>query len=99
MPPKVKASNSALATDTDGDTSFISSDNILLLIDKISANFTTSFNVCVEKIVDSIGKKFEQQLECHSTEIFNLHKKIEILEKQNKSLETTNGQLNEKISS
>jgi hypothetical protein len=97
--PKAKVANPVLTTDTDEDTSFVSSDNILLLIEKLTANFTTSFNVCVDKIVDSIGRKFEQRLECNGTEIFNLNKKIEALERQNKSLETTNVQLNERICS
>jgi outer membrane murein-binding lipoprotein Lpp len=78
------------------------SENILLLVERLTANFTSSFNTCVENIVDAIGKKFEQRMDCHSKEVFELNKRIDSLERQNEKLQNEkfdalNRQLQDKI--
>src|SRR5206468_12646426 len=87
----------ASASDIDGDSLCLSSDNVILLIDRITANFTSAFNICVDKLVSAIEKKFDHRLDCQSSEIFELNKKIDSLERQNKHLESSNTQLNDKI--
>jgi predicted RNase H-like nuclease (RuvC/YqgF family) len=70
---------------------------MVLLIDKITANFTATFNNCVERIVSAIEKKIENRTAFSSSEICELHKKVDSLERQNKSLESINGQLNDRL--
>src|SRR2546425_11289884 len=96
MPKKGKNPELVSLGDTDSDASFITTDNVLLLIEKITTNFTTSFNNCVDKIVDAVERKLGQRIDLQASEIFELHKKIECLEKNNKQLETTNNQLSDK---
>ncbi len=97
MPPKGKGNTTLAASDIDTDNVSFTSESVILLIDKLTVNFTSSFNLCVDRIVTAIEKKFEHRIECQETEIFNLHKKLDSLEKQNKNLETANCQLQEKI--
>ena len=68
-----------------------------MLIERITANFTTSFNLYIDKIVTAIEKKLDHRLDCQSSEIFELNKKVESLERQNKALESSNTQLNDRI--
>src|SRR2546425_256790 len=68
-----------------------------MLVQKITANFTDAFNNCVDRIVDALETKMNQRVECQQAEIFDLHKRVEVLERNNKQLETNNNQLNDKI--
>src|SRR6267154_2770858 len=95
--PKAKKASGTTTSDSDGETISFSSDNVAMFIDKITTNFTASFNNCVEKLVSAIERKVDQRIDCQAAEIFELHKKIEALERQNKNMDTVNSQLNEKI--
>src|SRR5437867_3412093 len=106
MPPKLKNTSSSsgpsLIQDLDGDASstpanYMSTENVMLLIDKITTNFNSTFSSCVEKIVCAIEKRVEQRMDCQSGEIFELNKKVDQAEKQNKNLESIINQQNEKI--
>lgn len=72
-------------------------DNLVVLIDKITTNFTSSFQLCVDRIMDALDKKLTLRMDTQSAELFELHKKVDVLERNNKSLEKANDQLNEKI--
>src|SRR5437867_12761199 len=97
MPPKIKGNSATSVVESDSDSLCFSSDNVIALIDRITANFTSSFNLCVDRIVSAIEKKFEQCLECQSSEIFDLNKRIDNLERLNKISESLNTQLNDRI--
>ena len=74
MPNKTKGNSSATPSyDSDAEPLCFSTGNVILLVEKLTANFTVSFNSCMEKIVDAIDKKFDLEVEYQSTEIFNLH--------------------------
>ena len=60
--PKGKSATPALASTDETDAPGLSTDNVLLLIEKITANFTLSLNSCVERIIDAIGKKLSIKL-------------------------------------
>jgi hypothetical protein len=76
----------------------LNSDNMLILIEKITTAFSTSFNTCIDRIVDAIDKKLSHRLDCQSTEIFDVNKRIDRLEQANKHLESDNNLLKDQIS-
>ena len=100
MPKKGKNTDSLLVGDGDGEasgsTSNFTSESVLMIIDKITTNFTVSFNSCVDRIVDAVEKKLGQRIDSQAADIFDLHKKMETLERNNKQLETLNSQLSDK---
>src|SRR5437867_2397196 len=96
MPKKSKNTDIA-QSDAETDTIFLSSEHMISLVEKITANFTVAFNSCVEKMTDAMEKRIVQRIEVQACELFELHKKIDVLERNCKHLEAANNQLAEKI--
>jgi TolA-binding protein len=96
MPKKGKITDPATTSDADMDSTYLSSENVLVMIEKITSNFTLTFNTCIDRIVEAVEKRLSQRIDCQASEIFDLNKKIETLEKNSKQLEITNKQLTEK---
>lgn len=65
----------------------------------ITASFTSSFNTCVDKIIDALDKKLNQRIDSQASEIFDLNKKCERLEKANRDLITENADLRGSVKS
>ena len=97
MPPKPKKNSESLSQrlrspsadllDSDAELS----KNVLPLelqtfMTSIITAFTSSFNSCVDRIVDALDKKLSHQLDSQSVEIFDLSKRMDRLEKANKDL-------------
>jgi len=68
-----------------------------VFLTSITAAFTQSFNVCIDKIVDAIEKRLDQKIDSQASEIFSLNKRLERVEKANKDLLTENTNLKDSI--
>ena len=65
----------------------------------ITNSFTTSFNTCVDKIIDGLDKRLNQKIDSQSVDIFDLNKRCERLEKANKDLASENSTLKDLVKS
>ena len=54
--PKAKGNASSSTVDSDTEPPCFSTGNVMLLVEKLTANFTSSFSSCVDKIVEAIEK-------------------------------------------
>ena len=57
-----------------------------VFMNSIVTVFTTSFNSCVDRIVDAVDKKLTHRIEVQTIEIFALSKRLDHFEKVNKEL-------------
>ena len=72
----VSQDSNICATSRDATTDNLNvTDNILLLVDKITSSFTLSFNACVDRIIDALDKKTSLRLDLQANETFDLQKK------------------------
>ena len=74
------------------------------LITKITAAFTSSFQACVDKIIDAIDKKLSSRLDTHEVQMFDINKRLDKLTrtcddlgKENDSLRDTLVALNARV--
>jgi hypothetical protein len=69
------------------------------LLSGLSASFASTFNSCVEKLIQSLDIKFETKIEVQTTEIFNLNKRIDDLEKRCSAMDLENRALRDSLKS
>ena len=51
------------------------------LFSNITNAFSTTFNTCIEKLIDSLDKKVTTRLDIHEVQAFDTNKRIDKLEK------------------
>ena len=71
--------------------------DIPTMIGQITASFTQALNSCVDRIIDALDKKLTCQIEAQASEVFDLSKRIDHLEKNNKDLVAENANLKDTI--
>jgi hypothetical protein len=58
MPKKTKINTTkVMSSDAEGDATCLTTDSVLMLIEKIISNFTIAFNSCVGRMVDAMEKR------------------------------------------
>src|SRR5580692_11423801 len=85
---------SPTATPSDAGTS-IDITASMCMIEKIVSAFSSTFNSCMDRLLDTLGKKLTTRIECQGGKIFELTKKVDSLEKTCKHLEAANAALQE----
>ena len=109
MPPKTKKEDnlplsqsprtSTSANSADTQSSKLMSGEMQTFLVNITAAFTSSFNICVEKIIDALDKRMTQKIDQQAVDIFDVNKRIEKLEKSHLDLTAENANLKDMIKS
>ena len=106
MPPKGKKEGAQLASQPASQGSVDSDDDLVKqkpqiflspdmqsFLACITASFTTSFNACIDRIIDAVDKKLNQRIDSQASEMFDLNKRCERLEKANRDFAAENANL------
>jgi hypothetical protein len=99
MPKVNKASTGGSATEStlEEDTPGMTLDRFEAMLSRIMKTFTETFNTCVEKLVAGLDAKLNQRLEVQSSEMFELSKRMDKLDKDNRGLQEENAALRESV--
>jgi len=110
MPPKGKKEGAQLASQPASQGSVDSDDDLVKqkpqiflspdmqsFLACITASFTTSFNACIDRIIDAVDKKLNQRIDSQASEMFDLNKRCERLEKANRDFAAENANLRDTV--
>ena len=74
-------------------------DELMAVVTHITNAFTTTFSTCVDRLIDTIEKKINFKIDVQQTEIFDLSKRIDVLEKSYRDVCAENASLRDTIQS
>ena len=101
MVPAKKAPSKSVDLSTSTDAADLSLSlkptELSTLITKLTEAFTLSFNSCVDRLITAMDQKISYRLNVHETESFDINKKIEKLEKENRALSAENITLKDSV--
>ena len=103
MPPKKGLPSKSEDNDSaDLDTGTRSSKSLTMddasdFVSKIVVAFTSVFNTSIDRIIDSIDKKFSSRLDTHEVHMFDMNKRMDKLEKSFSELTAENHSLRDQI--
>ena len=101
MAPAKKAPSKSVDLSTSTDAADLSLSlkptELSTLITKLTEAFTLSFNSCVDRLITAMDQKINYRLDVHETESFDINKKIEKLEKENRALSAENITLKDSV--
>ena len=69
------------------------------MLTRITRAITDSFNTCVEKLIGALDQKLSLKLDMQSSEMFDLHKRVDALDDKLQNLHAENVSLRETIKS
>lgn len=92
--PKKASANSDIAEASDMDT-----DRLEAMLMRITKSITQSFNSCVDKLIGALDQKLTTKIDYQNTELFNMNKRMDILDKQVVDLQRENQGLKDSVKS
>jgi len=104
MPPKAPKNSSVgsitptnLGLTSEDDQPLLSLDRFETLTTRITRTLTDTFNNCVDKLIAGLDQKLNLRIDVQSTELFELNKRVDKIEQENKQLKEENISLKDSI--